>query len=51
MKEKIAIILEIIKIGKDIYKQIKREKDVKKRKKYRERLRNRDDIHDLLFKP
>lgn len=51
MKEKIAIILEVIKIGKEIYKQAKREKDVKKRKKYLENLRNRGDIHDFLFRP
>jgi hypothetical protein len=50
MKETIKIIWEIIKIGKEIYKNIKREKDVKKRKKYLEKLRNRDDIGDLLFK-
>jgi len=51
MKEAIKIIWEIIKIGKQIFKQIKREKDVKKRKEYLEKLRNRDDIGDLLFKP
>ena len=51
MKEAIKIIWEIIKIGKEIYKRIKREKDIGKKKKYLERLRNRDDINDLLFKP
>lgn len=51
MKEKIALILEIIKIGKEIYKHAKREKDAKKRKKYLENLRSRGDIHDFLFRP
>jgi len=48
MKEKIAIILEMIKLGKDIYKKIKREKNVAKKKAFREKLRNRDDIWDIL---
>ena len=48
MKEKIAIILEIIKLGKDIYKHFKREKSIAKKKKFREKLRNRDDIWDIL---
>ena len=48
MKETMKIIWEIIKLGKEIFKRIKREKDVKKRKKYLEKLRNRDDIWDVL---
>ena len=48
MKEAIKIIWEMIKLGKEIYKRIKREKDVAKKKKFREKLRNRDDIWDIL---
>lgn len=48
MKEEIKIIWEIIKVGKEIYKRIKREKDVKKKKKFLEKLRNRDNIWDIL---
>lgn len=48
MKEAIKIIWEMIKLGKEIYKRIKREKDVVKKKKFREKLRNRDDIWDIL---
>lgn len=48
MKEAIKIIWEMIKLGKDIYKKIKREKNVAKKKKFREKLRNRDDIWNIL---
>lgn len=47
-KEIVQLILELIKIGIEIYRKLKEETDEKKRKEFLEKLRNRDDISDLF---
>lgn len=48
MKETIKIIWELIKLGKAIFKEIRKGKNVKKKKEYLEKLRDRGDIWDVL---
>ena len=47
-KEIFQLVVELAKIGMEIYKKIRKEQDEKKRKEWLERLRNRDDISDLF---